>query len=134
MKNPADTEDSVQDTFVKLITTRKDFENSEHEKAWLIRTAANLCKDKLRSMSRNNDSLEEHEDHLTAPAAPIDDTLHVVCALPDKYKTVIYLYYYEGYTSAEISKILGKPQSTIRNHLHEARAILRERLGTDIEK
>jgi len=49
--------------------------------------------------------------------------------LPDKYKTVVYLYYYEGYNSVEISKILHKPQSTIRNYLHEARNILREKLG-----
>jgi len=54
--------------------------------------------------------------------------------LPDKYKTVVYLYYYEGYNSVEISKILGKPQSTIRNHLHEARSVLREKLGGDFNE
>ena len=51
--------------------------------------------------------------------------------LPDKYKTVVYLYYYEGYNSVDISNILKKPQSTIRNYLHEARDILKERLGGD---
>jgi len=54
--------------------------------------------------------------------------------LPDKYKTVVYLYYYEGYTSVEISKILGKSQSTIRNYLHEARSVLREKLGGDFNE
>jgi RNA polymerase sigma-70 factor (ECF subfamily) len=54
--------------------------------------------------------------------------------LPDKYKTVVYLYYYEGYTSVDISKILGKPQSTIRNYLHEARSVLREKLRSDFNE
>jgi RNA polymerase sigma-70 factor (ECF subfamily) len=52
-------------------------------------------------------------------------------SLPDKYKSVVYLYYYEGYDSVEISRILGKPQSTIRNYLHEARGVLRKKLGGD---
>jgi RNA polymerase sigma-70 factor (ECF subfamily) len=54
--------------------------------------------------------------------------------LPHKYKSVVYLYYYEGYSSVEIAEILHKPQSTIRNHLHEARAILKERLGDDFNE
>ena len=61
-----------------------------------------------------------------------DDAFGAVMELPDKYKTVIYLYYYEGYDSAEIAGILKKPKSTIRNHLREARNLLKERLGEDI--
>lgn len=59
----------------------------------------------------------------------IDETMEAIRNLPDKYKTVVYLFYYEGYKSEEIAKILKKPSSTIRNHLREARSILRERLG-----
>ena len=55
--------------------------------------------------------------------------MEVIKTIPSKYKIVVYLYYYEGYNSKEISKILKKPSSTIRNHLTEAREILRERLG-----
>jgi len=55
----------------------------------------------------------------------------MIIGMPDKYKTVVYLYYYEGYSSVEISKTLQKPQSTIRNHLHEARELLRKKLGGD---
>lgn len=57
--------------------------------------------------------------------------IEAVLALPDKYKTVVVLYYYEGYTSAEIAEILQKPPSTVRNYLHEARTILKKRLGDD---
>jgi RNA polymerase sigma-70 factor (ECF subfamily) len=134
MKNPADTEDAVQDTFYQLIKTGTPFESEEHEKAWLIRTATNLCKNVLKSWWRKRINLEDHENIQGNGNIEIDETLSVVMALPDKYKTVVYLYYYEGYTSVDISNILDKPQSTIRNYLHEARSILREKLGSDFNE
>jgi len=127
MKNVADTEDMIQDTFCKLITSGIFFESMEHEKAWLIRVAANLCKNKLRHWWRKRENLDDY-DNLEAEGVEIDDTFSVVMGLPDKYKTVVYLYYYEGYDSVEISKILQKPQSTIRSCLSSARKILREKL------
>lgn len=134
MKNLADTEDAVHDTFYQLIKTGAAFESEEHEKAWLIRTATNLCKNVLRNWWRKRESMEDYENLLESASAEIDDTFNVVMGLPDKYKTVVYLYYYEGYTSVEISKILEKPQSTIRNYLHEARSILREKIGGDFNE
>lgn len=59
----------------------------------------------------------------------IDETMELVLTLSDKYKTVVYLYYYEGYNTEEIARILKKPSSTVRNHLIEARQLLKERLG-----
>lgn len=129
MKNPADTEDTVQDTFYRLIKAGAAFESEEHEKAWLIRTAINLCKNSLRHWWRKHENLEDYNNLQGNGNLEIDDTFSVVMGLPDKYKTVVYLYYYEGYNSVEISKILGKPQSTIRNYLHEARSVLRKKLG-----
>ena len=134
MKNPAYTEDSVQDTFFQLIKTGTAFESEEHEKAWLIRTASNLCKNTLRHWWRKRVNLDDYENLPGIGDVEIDDTFSVVMGLPDKYKTVVYLYYYEGYTSVEISKILGKSQSTIRNYLHEARSVLREKLGGDFNE
>ena len=128
MKNAMDTEDVVQDVFCKLIKSGAAFENAEHEKAWLIRTATNLCKNALRYWWRKRESLEDYENLQNNSGFEIDDVFNVVMSLPDKYKTVIYLYYYEGYDSVEISKILQKPQSTIRYHINEARKILREKL------
>lgn len=134
MKNPADTEDAVQDTFYRLIKAGTPFESEEHEKAWLIRTATNLCKNVLRNWWRKRENLEDYEHLHGNENIEIDSVFNVVMGLPDKYKTVVYLYYYEGYNSVEISKILEKPQSTIRNYLHEARGILREKLGGDFNE
>jgi RNA polymerase sigma-70 factor (ECF subfamily) len=128
MKNVMDTEDAVQDTFCKLIKSGAIFVNAEHEKAWLIRTATNLCKNTLRYWWRKRENLDDHENLQSNNVFEIDDVFGVVMGLPDKYKTVIYLYYYEGYDSVEISKILQKPQSTIRYYLSEAKKILREEL------
>lgn len=134
MKNPADTEDVVQDAFYQLIKKGIPFESEEHEKAWLIRTATNLCKNFLRNWWRKRINLENCDNFQGNGNIGIDYTFNVVMSLPDKYKTVVYLYYYEGYTSVEISKILSKPQSTIRNYLHEARNVLRKRLGGDFNE
>ena len=129
MKNPADTEDAVQETFIKLINNVPKFESEEHEKAWLIRTASNICKNELKHWRRNNENIDDHLELQTENEIKTDDVFQAVMGLPDKYKTVIYLYYYEGYDSAEIAGILKKPKSTIRNYLHEARKLLKERLG-----
>jgi len=131
MKNVMDTEDVIQDTFCKLIMSGKVFENAEHEKAWIIRTATNLCKNALGHWWRRRESLDDHETFLATDAFEIDDTFNAVMHLPDKLKTVVYLYYYEGYDSVEISKLLQKPQSTVRYHLAQAKKILREILGGD---
>ncbi|MCL2037196.1 MAG: sigma-70 family RNA polymerase sigma factor [Oscillospiraceae bacterium] len=137
MKNVPDTEDAVADTFVKLIKRNPSFKSDEHEKAWLIRTATNVCKDGLKQSWRRNrsDSENEFEQIFASTEEPFEafirnDAVAVaVMELPEKYKTVIYMYYFEGYDSAEISKMLKKPQSTVRNNLLKAKNLLRERLG-----
>jgi len=131
MKNTKDTEDVIQDTFYNLIKSGTVFESAEHEKAWLIRTASNLCKNALRHWWRRRETLDDYETLQAKDVFEIDDTLNAVMELPDKYKTVVYLYYYEGYDSVEISKLLQKPQSTIRYYLSRARKALRIVLGGD---
>jgi RNA polymerase sigma-70 factor (ECF subfamily) len=134
MKDPADAEDAVQETFFKLIRSGPAFDGEEHEKAWLIRTASNVCKNVLRHWWRRRESIEDCPTLPGSDEPEIDDVFQAVMALPDKYKAVVYLHYYEGYSGAEIAGILKKPQSTIRNHLHEARAILKERLGDHFDE
>lgn len=134
MKNKADTEDAVQNTFMKLLGYKGRFQDEEHEKAWLIVTATNLCKDFLRHWWQKKEPLEAYENLCSQSPFEIDETLEAVLKLPDRYKTTIYLYYYEGYTSPEIARILHKPQSTIRNYLHEARKLLREKLGGEFNE
>lgn len=134
MKNRPDTEDAVQDTFYQLIRRGPVFESEEHEKAWLIRTAANLCKNGLRHWWRKRRNLDDCKALQKNDNVEIDDTLGAVMELPEKYKTVVYLYYYEGYNSVEISRILGKPGSTIRSYLQVARKALRDKLGGDFNE
>ncbi|MEG0367181.1 MAG: sigma-70 family RNA polymerase sigma factor, partial [Coprobacillus sp.] len=100
----------------------------EHEKAWFILTASNTCKDMLKHWWRKGIVLE---DNISTPLETfqIDTTLDTILKLPSRYKTVIYLYYYEEYTTKEISEILHIPPSTVRNQLARARKILKRKLG-----
>ncbi|MDR1068438.1 MAG: RNA polymerase sigma factor [Clostridiales Family XIII bacterium] len=130
LKNAADTEDATADTFVKMMRSAPAFESGEHEKAWLIRTAINVCKDSLKHWWRRREDVASYSETLkTEETFETDGVIDAVTGLPDKYKSVVYLYYFEGYTGVQIAEMLHKPQSTIRNYLHEARNILRERLG-----
>ncbi len=128
LRQPADVEDAVQTAFLKLMESAGPFRDQEHEKAWLIVTASNVCKSFLRHWWRKTLDLDACQELAGAENVPADDTLACMQALPSKYKTVIYLYYYEGYRSREIAEILRKKESTIRNHLQEGRALLRNLL------
>jgi len=128
MRSPEDAEDACQDTFIQLINKAPSFNDDEHEKAWLIRVASNICKNKLKHPSYKSENIEDHEN-IAAPETRFDSTLEAVWNLPVKYKSIVYMHYYEGYTSVEIAKLMKKPESTIRNQLLEARNILKSRLG-----
>jgi len=134
MKNPDDTEDAVSETFVKMIKSAPTFESVEHEKAWLIRTATNVCKDFLKHWWQKRKNLDDYSNSLQTDGeleAEVDGVMEAILNLPENYKTVIYLYYYEGYSSEEIAKMLKKPRSTVLNLLSEARKILKEVLGDE---
>ena len=130
MKNHAATEDATQETFIRVMTKAPVFTSQRHEQAWVVRTATNVCKDILKSWWRKKITYVEPEPSETHE---IDTTLLAVLSLPDKYKSVVYLHYYEGYPSAEIAEGLGLPDSTVRNYLSEARKILRVQLGGNDE-
>jgi RNA polymerase sigma-70 factor (ECF subfamily) len=123
----ADTEDAVQSVFIKLLAKPQTFTSTEHEKAWLIRVASNYCKDILKSSWNKRTGLESIAEPV-APAEDADDTLELVMALPENQRICVYLFYYEGYNAAEIAKIVGKPHSTVRSYLSEARQALRDKL------
>jgi len=131
MKSPSPTEDAVQETFIRALTRAPRFESSSHERGWLVRTATNICKDTVKTWWRSKVTLDMTADTVDTPT---DSLLGAVMSLPDKYKTVIYLYYYEGYTSAEIAQALGQRASTVRNHLSEARKLLRQQLGGEFDE
>ncbi|MCL2677613.1 MAG: sigma-70 family RNA polymerase sigma factor [Clostridiales bacterium] len=133
MKNAADAADMTHDTFVKLIRQGPGFASAAHERAWLIRTAMNLCRNSLKHWWRKREQLEDYENLQGKEAFQSDETLAALMNLPERYKTALYMYYYEGYSSAEIAQALGKPQSTILNHLHEARQILKNKLEGGVQ-
>lgn len=136
LKNYSDTEDIFQTVFLKYVLHSKPFESEEHEKAWIIRVTVNACKDLLKSVFRSQtvplDTLIE-----TPQAQELQHTelLGAVLSLPPKYKDVVYLYYYEGYSAEEISRILKKNVNTVYTLLTRARKILKKELEgvTDIE-
>jgi len=125
MKNAMDTEDAVSDVFEKLLNRHASFKSAEHEKAWLLRTAINQCKDHHKHWWRKRDDIADHGALEAENPFKENELLSVILDLPERYKDVIYLYYYEGYSTIEIAKLLAKPQSTIRNQLREARILLR---------
>lgn len=132
-QNKMDLEDAVQDTFVKLIKAGKQFESLEHEKAWLIVTATNTCKNYLKSKWKRDVDLNDDiisKSGIEDLYADLDNNtvIQSVMELPSKYKTIIYLYYYEGYKTNEIARILKKNPSTVRSMLYRARGILKEEL------
>ena len=136
LKNYSYTEDIFQTVFLKYVLHSKPFESEEHEKAWIIRVTVNACKDLLKSVFRSQtvplDTLIE-----TPQAQELQHTelLGAVLSLPPKYKDVVYLYYYEGYSAEEISRILKKNVNTVYTLLTRARKILKKELEgvTDIE-
>ena len=131
LRNASDAEDATQSVFVKAISAGQCFESEEHERAWLIRVAVNHCLDILKGAPRRNVPLDDAPEP-AARSCEFDATLDAVLALPPKYKDAVYLYYYEGYTAEEIARMLDRNPSTVRSHLSEARAILRETLGGDL--
>jgi len=130
MKNAPDAEDAVADVFAKLLIKGIDFESKEHEKAWLLRVAINQCKDSLKHWWRRNSNIDNHQIQ-ESDLLRENYVLEIVLGLPKRYKDVIYLYYYEGYGTAEIAKILKKPHSTVRYHMREARNLLKEILENE---
>lgn len=132
LKNPADTEDIFQNVFLKYVLSPVVFESPEHEKAWLIRVTLNACKDLVKSFFRSRTvPLEELLDQPAPLSEEHREVLEAVLALPRKYRDAVYLHYYEGYTAAEIGKLLGKNTNTVYTLLTRAREQLRKTLGGD---
>lgn len=124
LHNMSDAEDILQDTLIQYIKKMPDFESSEHEKKWLIRVAGNLSKNKIqhnkiREADELNDQLENTE---TEDLAFVWDA---VKKLPVKYREVIHLFYYEGYSCSQIAEILSKNEQTVRSLLSRGRAKLK---------
>ena len=126
--NRADAEDAVQTAFLRLAQEPKPFRDAEHEKAWLIVTAGNICRDMLSSGWRRRVVMDEQLIERSKDTFEIDETLQSVMALPDHYKTAIYLFYYEGYSAKEIAGFMGKTIASVWGYLHSGRTLLKTML------
>lgn len=126
--NVCDAEDITQDVFVALLKRGKPFDSTEHEKAWLLRTAINKSKNYLRSgWVKRTVPLEEADSADTDDrAAEKNQVMEAVLSLPEKYRTVIHLFYYSGYSINEISGIVGKKPATVGTLLARGRNMLKE--------
>lgn len=130
LKDRHDTEDVFQNVYLKYMLYEGTFESREHEKAWFARVTINACTDWLRSFAHRKwvplDVIAQEREALDDTSGEV---LDVVLKLPDKYRNVIYLFYYEGYSAVEIAGILGRKENTIYTWLARAKNLLRESLG-----
>lgn len=129
LKSTHDAEDICQTVFLKYLTTGQQFDSKDHEKAWIIRTTVNACKDVLKSSWRTRTCGLEACAEVPAPEVQDDTILAAVQALPDSYRIPIYLHYYEGYKTREIAEMLGERPATINTRIDRARNKLRKQLG-----
>lgn len=127
LRNTADAEDAVQETFIKYMLSSPPFNDSEHEKAWLITVASNKCRDMLRFRKRH---ITESEELLRN--YPMDSESHGVLEalteIPEKFRIVLILHYIEGYKVDEIAEMLEKTASAIKMRLAKGRKLLKEKM------
>lgn len=133
LKSHADAEDVVQEVFFRILRYHPEFESTEHEKAWMIRSTINRCKDFLKNKWNNStvglDRLPEGERaYLHLPYVQEDGTLWAVLELTERYRQPLYLFYYEDYSIKEIAQILGLPENTVKTNLRRGREAVRKLL------
>lgn len=125
LHNMSDAEEVLQDTLVQFLKTAPEFESENHEKAWLLRVAANLSKNRIRyNKLRETDEL--NEELVAEEREDLSFVWEAVKSLPVKYREVIHLFYHEGYQTAQIAKVLGRNESTVRSDLRRGREKLKE--------
>ena len=124
MRNPADAEDAIQETMLKYFRKSPTFENSEHEKAWLIRVHANTCRDMLRKKKRRPEAAESSVPETAAPRET--DVMEALGQLPEKLRFVMMLHYAEGYSVNEIASIIRRTPSAVKMRLKKGRGMLEE--------
>lgn len=134
LHNLADAEDILQDTLLSLMKANPVFSDADHEKAWLLRVAINLCKNRLKSSwFKRTEILEDYPDEKMSESMSASESIvfDIVNRLAVKYREVIHLFYYEGFSTSEIAGLLRKNESTVRSLLHRAREKLKEDLKGD---
>ena len=119
-------EDAVQETFLRYLEKCPELKDAAHERAWLLKVTANLCKSALRSKKRH--PTVELLDVYPAPDGETGELVEAVLELPANQRAAVHLFYYEGYSTDEIAAILGQRPGTVRSHLSRGREALRQKL------
>ena len=133
-RNSMDADDVVQETFLKLLRSNKDFESEEHLRNWILKVAVNECKRvTLSSWFKRRESLEEYADKLIFEEVGDRDLFDKVMRLPKNYRQVTHLFYYEGFSVKEIAGILGIRETTVTTRLSRARKKLKDQLKGEWE-
>ena len=127
--NAADAEDAAQEALLRYHISEKQFESEQHIRAWLLRVAINCAKNVSRSFFRRNTvPLEDYMDSLEFDSGESREIFREVMNLPESYRLVIHLYYYEDYSVAEIGRILGLTESNVKVRLSRGRQLLKKAL------
>lgn len=131
--NISDAEDISQEVFLKFYTLDRVFQSENEEKAWLIRVTVNKCKDIFKSSwYKTKTSLEECREVYSMNESQ-SELIDVLMSIPEKYRIVIHLYYYEQYSVKEISEITSRKESTIQTHLQRGRKLIEKKLKEEEE-
>ena len=128
LKHPSEAEDVTQTVFLKLYRERKPFATEAHVKHWLIRVTINECKKLFRNPFRGAEDISNYTNALRFETSEQSELYDAVMNLPQKYRVPIFLYYYEDYSTAEISKMMGIPTPTVATRLHRGRELLKQKL------
>ena len=124
LHNMADAEEALQDTLIQFLKTAPAFMSQEHEKAWLLRVTANICKNRL-AYNRVRQTDELNEELAAEGREDLSFVWEAVRQLPERYREAVHLFYYEGYSTKQIAQILQKKEATVRSDLHRGRGQLR---------
>ncbi|MCU6719554.1 sigma-70 family RNA polymerase sigma factor [Porcipelethomonas ammoniilytica] len=131
--NKSDAEDISQEVFLKFYTLDRVFQSENEEKAWLIRVTVNKCKDIFKSSwYKTKTSLEECREVYSMNESQ-SELIDVLMSIPEKYRIVIHLYYYEQYSVKEISEITSRKESTVQTHLQRGRKLIEKKLKEEEE-
>lgn len=128
-KNSDDANDVTQDVLLQLYKETKEFESEAHRKKWLIRVTINQCKMFFRSPWRRFENINDYAETLGFEEKSHLDLFHAVMKLDKKYRVPLMLFYFEGYSTADIASMMGMPEKTVSTRLSRARIKLRGYLG-----
>ena len=129
LHSTTDAEDICQTVLLRVMTSAPVFSGPEHERAWVVRTTINACKDLLRSAARRTTVALEAAGEPEAPEPPDGTVADAVSHLPRDQREAIHLHYYEGYSIAEVASLVGASEAAVTKRLSRARQALRRTLG-----